>query len=78
MKTEHMVMMTGKKYRELRSKVTNNETPEFNMGTDGKPVIVKVTDIYLDTDPEFTRHPEQYAKIQDDKQVQVMVEYEES
>jgi len=78
MKTERMVMMTGRKYQELKNSVDNNQTPEFNIGTDHKPHVVKITDIYLDTDPEFTRNPQQYAKVHDDKHVQVMVEYEEN
>lgn len=77
MKTERMVMMTGRTYQELKSGVDHNSTPEFNIGSDNHPEIVKVTDIYLDTDPEFTRSPQQYAKIHEDKPVQVKVEYDE-
>jgi len=77
MKSETMAMMSGKLYIEIRDKLNNNETCTYNIGTNGKPHTVTLTGIYLDTDPEFTRNPLQYAKINSDKNVQVKLEYDE-
>jgi hypothetical protein len=77
MKAEKMVMLTGKQYQEVKQQLDKNSPFEYNVGTNGKPELLKITDIYLDTDPEFTRNPKQYAEVNDDNYVQVRVEYEE-
>ncbi|CAM3685612.1 hypothetical protein MUGA111182_03150 [Mucilaginibacter galii] len=76
MKTEKMVMLTGKQYQEIKQSLETNPSYEYNSGTDNKPDVVHITDIYLDTDPEFTRNPTQYAKVRNDNYVQVRIEYE--
>ncbi|MCJ8209324.1 hypothetical protein MUY27_06360 [Mucilaginibacter sp. RS28] len=77
MKAEKTVMLTGKQYQEIRQKIDNGQPCIFNAGSDAKPHIINVTNVYLDTDPEFTRNPQQYAKVHDDKSVQVKLEYED-
>ncbi|QJD94491.1 hypothetical protein HH214_00705 [Mucilaginibacter robiniae] len=76
MKAEKMVMLTGKEYQEIKQSLETQSSYTYNVGTVSQPETVKITDIYLDTDPEFTRNPKQYAKVHDDKSVQVRIEYE--
>jgi hypothetical protein len=76
MKAEKMVMLTGKQYQEIKQSLENNSSYSYNTGTDNKPDVVNITDIYLDTDPEFTRNPKQYAQVNDVNYVQVRIEYE--
>lgn len=76
MKAEKMVMLTGKQYQEIKNRLETEPSVTYNIGTDGKPEMLNITDIYLDTDPEFTRTLGEYAQVSDDKPVQVMVEYE--
>ncbi|WP_158828020.1 hypothetical protein [Mucilaginibacter lacusdianchii] len=76
MKSEKMVMLTGKQYQEIKSRLQNESSLTYNVGTENKPEVLTITDIYLDTDPEFTRNLGQYAQLPDDKLVQVMVEYD--
>jgi len=77
MKAEKMVMLTGKQYQEVKKELNKQSPFKYNVGTNGKPELLNITDIYLDTDPEFTRNPKQYAAISNDNYVQVRVEYEE-
>ncbi|WP_342645262.1 hypothetical protein [Mucilaginibacter sp. CSA2-8R] len=77
MKAEKMVMLTGKQYQEIKSELDKQSPLQYNIGTNGKPELLNITDIYLDTDPEFTRNPKQYAEVSNDNYVQVKVEYEE-
>lgn len=76
MKAEKMVMLTGKQYQEIKQSLESNPTYQYNAGTGNKPEILNITDIYLDTDPEFTRNPKQYAQVHDDNYVQVKIEYD--
>lgn len=69
-------MLTGKQYQEIKQSLEQQPSYEYNAGTNNTPDIVHITEIYLDTDPEFTRNPKQYAKVQDDNYVQVRIEYE--
>jgi heat shock protein HspQ len=77
MKAEKMVMLTGKQYQEVKKELDKQSPFKYNVGTNVKPELLNITDIYLDTDPEFTRNPKQYAAISNDNYVQVRVEYEE-
>jgi heat shock protein HspQ len=77
MKAEKMVMLTGKQYQDIKSALDKQSPLQYNVGTNGKPELLNITDIYLDTDPEFTRNPKQYAEVSNDNYVQVKVEYEE-
>ena len=77
MKAERTIMITGKEYQHIKEHLTNNPDYEYHTGTEFDPEILKVTDIYLDTDPDFTRNPKQFAKIDEDLSVQVKIEYEE-
>lgn len=77
MKAEKTVMLTGREYQELKQKVDGGQSCIYNVGTDAKPEIIHILNIYLDTDPDFTRNPQQYAKVHDDKNVQVKIEFEE-
>ncbi|WDF56623.1 hypothetical protein [Mucilaginibacter sp. KACC 22063] len=77
MKAEKMVMLTGREYQEIKSKLDNDQSCIYNIGTEAKPQIINVTNIYLDTDPDFTRNPRQFAKVHDDKSVQVKIEYDD-
>lgn len=76
MKAEKMVMLTGKEYQEIKQSLETQSSYAYNIGTASQPETVNITDIYLDTDPEFTRNPKQYAKVHDDHTVQVRIEYE--
>ena len=72
---EKTIMITGKHYQEIKEQVDNNEPYAYNIGTDGHPQMINITDIYLDTDPDFTRNPRQFAKVSDNLKVQVKIEY---
>lgn len=76
MKAEKMVMLTGKQYQEIKHSLENQASYEYNAGTAGSPDVVHITEIYLDTDPDFTRNPTQYAKVHNDNYVQVRIGYE--
>jgi hypothetical protein len=76
MKADKMVMLTGKQYQEIKQTLETQSSFEYNTGTNNKPDVVQITDIYLDTDPEFTRNHNNYAQVSDDKYVQVRIEYE--
>ncbi|MFD1257576.1 hypothetical protein ACFQ3S_12280 [Mucilaginibacter terrae] len=76
MKAEKMVMLTGKQYQDIKLNLENQPYYEYNTGTNNNPDIVKITEIYLDTDPDFTRNPKQFAKVTDDNFVQVRIEFE--
>ena len=78
MKAEKMVMLTGKEYQDIKSKIDNNQPCIYNIGSASKPQIINVLSIYLDTDPDFTRNTGQFAKVSDTKQVQVKLEFEEA
>ena len=77
MKAERTIMITGKEYQHIKEHLENHADYEYHTGTEFDPEIIKVTDIYLDTDPDFTRNPKQFAKIDEDLSVQVKIEYEE-
>lgn len=77
MKAEKMVMLTGKQYQDIKQSLESQPSYEYNTGTDNHPDVVKITDIYLDTDPDFTRNPTQFAKVHNDNFVQVRIEYEQ-
>ncbi|WP_345955537.1 hypothetical protein [Mucilaginibacter sp. PAMB04168] len=76
MKAEKMVMLTGKQYQEIKQALESQPFLEYNVGTNGNPEVVNISEIYLDTDPEFTRNPKQYAQVHDDHFVQVRIEYD--
>jgi len=69
-------MLTGKQYQDIKLSLESQPSIEYNIGTDNNPELVKITEIYLDTDPDFTRNPKQFAKVNNDNFVQVRVEYE--
>jgi heat shock protein HspQ len=77
MQSEKKVMITGKLYRDIKERLDNNEPYKFNIGSEKEPRMIRLTGIYLDTDPEFTRNPLQYAKIDDANSIQVKIEFEE-
>lgn len=68
-------MITGKHYQDIKEHLDNSQPYQYNIGTENHPELVSVTEIYLDTDPDFTRNPKQFAKISDDLKVQVKIEY---
>jgi hypothetical protein len=76
MKAEKMVMLTGKQYQDIKQSLETGSTYEYNTGTTSNPDVVHITDIYLDTDPDFTRNPTQFAKVHNDNFVQVKIEFE--
>ena len=76
MKTEKMVMLTGKQYQDIKRSLESQPSYEYNTGTDNNPDVVNITEIYLDTDPDFTRNPTQFAKVHNDNFVQVRIEYD--
>jgi len=76
MKAEKMIMLTGKQYQEIKQSLESQSSYEYNAGTNGNPDVVHITEIYLDTDPDFTRNPTQFAKVHNDNYVQVRIGYE--
>jgi uncharacterized protein YozE (UPF0346 family) len=77
MKAEKTIMVTGKEYQHIKEYLEHNPDYEYHAGSEFEPEIIKVTEIYLDTDPDFTRNPKQFARINDDLSVQVKIVYEE-
>ncbi|MFC0515246.1 hypothetical protein ACFFGT_13590 [Mucilaginibacter angelicae] len=75
MTAEKMIIVTGKQYLELKQSLESSEGLTFNIGTDKHPEVVKITNIYMDTDPDFTRNPRQFASMHEDLNVQVKLEY---
>lgn len=77
MKAEKTIIITGKQYQHVKEHLNNHPYYEYHTGSEFDPEILKVTEIYLDTDPDFTRNPKQFARINDDLNVQVKIAYEE-
>ena len=77
MKTERTIMITGKEYQHIKEHLESHDEYEYHTGTEFDPELIRVTEIYLDTDPDFTRNPKQFAKVDDDLHVQVKIVYEE-
>jgi hypothetical protein len=75
MTAEKMIIVTGKQYLELKQSLESGDGLTYNIGTDKHPEIVRITNIYMDTDPDFTRNPRQFARMQEDLNVQVKLEY---
>ncbi|GGB19849.1 MULTISPECIES: hypothetical protein [Mucilaginibacter] len=75
MTAEKMIIVTGKQYLELKQSLESGEGLTYNIGTDKHPEMVKITNIYMDTDPDFTRNPRQFARMHEDLNVQVKLEY---
>jgi hypothetical protein len=76
MTAEKMIMITGKQYLELKESLESVSGLTYNIGTDKHPEVVKITNMYMDTDPDFTRNPRQFAKMNEDLHIQVKLEYE--
>lgn len=70
-------MITGKEYQHIKEHLLHHADYEYQTRNGHHQETIKVTEIYLDTDADFTRHPEQFARINDDLQVQVKIVYEE-
>lgn len=70
-------MVTGREYQHIKEYLDTHDAYNYRTGNEFDPQIVKVTEIYLDTDPDFTRNPKQFARINDDLHVQVKIVYEE-
>lgn len=70
-------MLTGKEYQHIKEHLTHNPEYEYLTEGDHHTERIKVTEIYLDTDADFTRHPEQFARVNDNLQVQAKIVYEE-
>lgn len=77
MRTERTIMITGKEYQQIKDYLQHHDVYEYHTGTEFEPEVIKVTDIYLDTDPDFTRNPQQFARINDNLSVQVKIVYDD-
>jgi hypothetical protein len=75
MTAEKMIMITGKQYLELKQSLESGEGLTYNIGTDKSPEEVKIINMYMDTDADFTRNPRQFAKMNEDLHIQVKLEY---
>lgn len=75
MTAERMIMITGKQYLELKQRLESDNGLIYNIGTDKHPEPVKIINMYMDTDADFTRHPRQFAKMNEDLHIQVKLEY---
>ena len=78
MKAEKTTMITGKEYQHIKEHLKTNDFYEYRTGGAFTPETIKITEIYLDTDPDFTRNPQQFARVNDDLHVQVKMVYEEA
>lgn len=76
MKAEKTLVITGQQYQEIKAHLQQNASYTYNSGTDLVPEMIQITDISLDTDPDFSRNEQQFAKVHSDKTVQVVAEYE--
>ncbi len=75
MTAEKMIMITGKQYLDLKHSLESGEGLTYNIGTDKHPEMVKITNMYMDTDPDFTRNSGQFASMSESLNVQVKLEY---
>jgi hypothetical protein len=75
MTAEKMIIITGKQYLELKQQLESSEGLTYNIGTDKHPEMARITNIYMDTDADFTRNPKQFASMHEDLNVQVKLEY---
>ncbi|HEY9194692.1 MAG TPA: hypothetical protein VIM77_00445 [Mucilaginibacter sp.] len=75
MTAEKMIITTGKHYLELKQSLESGEGLMYNIGTDKHPEMVKITNLYMDTDPDFTRNSGQFARMNEALNVQVKLEY---
>jgi len=75
MTAEKMIIITGKQYLALKQSLESGEGLTYNIGTDKHPEMVKITNMYMDTDPDFTRNSGQFAKMSESLNVQVKMEY---
>lgn len=77
MKAEKTILITGKEYQHIKEHLAHH--PEYEYPAESSPPTesIKVTEIYLDTDADFTRHPQQFARVNDNLQVQAKIVYEE-
>ncbi|MEN0052221.1 MAG: hypothetical protein AAGC65_01065 [Mucilaginibacter sp.] len=75
MTAEKMIMITGKQYLELKQRMEGGDGLTYNIGTEKHPEEVKIINIYMDTDADFTRNPRQFAKMNEDLNIQVKLEY---
>lgn len=76
MKQEKTLMLSGKTYQEIKTQLQNKPKYLYNSGTEQNPELIQITNISLDTDPEFTRNPDEQAKINEDTEIQVITEFE--
>ena len=77
MKAEKTIMVTGKEYQHIKEYLEHHTEYAYATGNEFDPQVIKVTEIYLDTDPDFTRNPKQFARVNDDLHVQVKIVFEE-
>jgi len=75
MTAEKMIIITGKQYLELKESLESGQGLTYNIGTDKHPEMVKITNMYMDTDADFTRNSGQFAKMNESLNVQVKLEY---
>jgi hypothetical protein len=75
MTAEKMIMITGKQYLELKHSLESGSGLIYNIGTDKHPEEVKIINMYMDTDADFTRNPRQFAKMSEALNIQVKLEY---
>ena len=75
MTAEKMIIITGKQYLELKQRLESGDGLVYNIGTDKHPEEVKIVNMYMDTDPDFTRNPRQFATMSEDLHIQVKLEY---
>lgn len=77
MKAEKTILITGKEYQHIKEHLAHHPEYEYFNEEEPRPETIKVTEIYLDTNPDFTRHPKEFARVNENLQVQAKIVYEE-
>ena len=75
MTAEKMIIITGQQYLKLKQSLESGQGLTYNIGTDKHPELVKITNMYMDTDADFTRNSGQFAKMNEGLNIQVKLEY---
>lgn len=70
-------MITGKEYQHIKDYLAHHTEYDYRTENDHRSSTIRINEIYLDTDADFTRHPEQFARVSDNLQVQAKIVYEE-
>lgn len=77
MNKETTIILTGRAYTELREKIALNQSVDFSIGTEDDSQMVKVTEAYTESDPDFLADRQNFPKIDSDAEIRVRIKYQE-